>query len=638
MSSDPRVDELRQRLRALGYLDAGVDRFVLGPARATRQPLTFTLLASARVGVLAALLLGPAAAIGLGARVPGLITNTRDAIIVAGYLGIAFGIAMTFAALLMAMTVAVTVRVWPSVLPRFGTALSRTAGAVIAIAYLAYLTVWWQAVIADVRWSAPIWTLSALAIAVAISLLLGHAVSVVSSAIVIARSDGSTSAPKRSWRSAVLTGAVAFGGAALLLTWLGRSTIESSTAAALTVVPSGLRLKVIAIDGFDSRTFEELSAANMLPALTAAFSGAVVELAPDADAPPDPARVWTTIATGQPVNVHGVRGLETRRVPGVGGTMPMTESSDTWAAVRKVTDTLRFTRPAIVSGSERRTKTFWEVAAEAGLRTAVVNWWVTWPATSRDGIVVSDRATLRLEHGGDLDAEISPATLYNDLRQRWPSLKAGAAKAAADAFPERPAESVSALLVRSAELDAMQLALLDSVSTPTTDLAIVYLPGLDIVQHALLGEQATAVAASTLAARLAAVKQYYSILDRLIAGHATVDAQSDEVLVLLTQAGRIGANAGGRLVARGRRMSLLRGTTAPLTAVAPTLLYALGLPVGSDLAGRPIGDLFAPSFTSAYPIRFVQTYGEPRRRAFERSTAPLDQEMIERLRSLGYVR
>ena len=31
-----RVDELRQQLRALGYLDAGVDRFVLGPAQATR--------------------------------------------------------------------------------------------------------------------------------------------------------------------------------------------------------------------------------------------------------------------------------------------------------------------------------------------------------------------------------------------------------------------------------------------------------------------------------------------------------------------------------------------------------------------------------------------------------------------------
>ena len=49
-SDDSRVDELRQRLRSLGYLDAGVDRFVLGPARATRRPSAIALLASVRVG------------------------------------------------------------------------------------------------------------------------------------------------------------------------------------------------------------------------------------------------------------------------------------------------------------------------------------------------------------------------------------------------------------------------------------------------------------------------------------------------------------------------------------------------------------------------------------------------------------
>ncbi len=57
---DRRVDDLRQQLRELGYLDAGVDRFVLGPATAARPPLTIALLASLRVGCLAALLLGPA--------------------------------------------------------------------------------------------------------------------------------------------------------------------------------------------------------------------------------------------------------------------------------------------------------------------------------------------------------------------------------------------------------------------------------------------------------------------------------------------------------------------------------------------------------------------------------------------------
>ena len=103
--NDPRVDDLRQRLRALGYLDAGVDRFVLGSARQTRRPATLAVLASARVGALAALVLGPAAALGLSGRVPGLITGTRDAFVVALYLGGFFGVSMAAASLIVSVLV-----------------------------------------------------------------------------------------------------------------------------------------------------------------------------------------------------------------------------------------------------------------------------------------------------------------------------------------------------------------------------------------------------------------------------------------------------------------------------------------------------------------------------------------------------
>ena len=98
---DPRireVDDLRHQLRALGYLDAGVDRFVLAPAARGRRPLVIAWLASVRIGVLAALLLGPAGATGVAARVPGLITGARDGFVVAAYLGLLFGAASSAAA------------------------------------------------------------------------------------------------------------------------------------------------------------------------------------------------------------------------------------------------------------------------------------------------------------------------------------------------------------------------------------------------------------------------------------------------------------------------------------------------------------------------------------------------------------
>ena len=92
---------------------------------------------------------------------------------------------------------------------------------------------------------------------------------------------------------------------------------------------------------------------------------------------------------------------------------------------------LRLTRPSTASGAELRSKTMWEVAADAGLRAAVVNWWATWPASAAGAnppIVLSDRATLRLERGGALDGEIAPAALYERLRGEWPAIRARGAR------------------------------------------------------------------------------------------------------------------------------------------------------------------------------------------------------------------
>ena len=642
---DPRVDELRQRLRALGYLDAGVDRFVLGPARATRRPSAIALLASLRVGAIAALLLGPAAALGLSARVPGLVIGRRDAIVVAIYLGGFFGAAMTASALVASLVVSWVARQSGGRFAERGRWLSRAAGGLVALLCLVYLTLWWQTVIAGLGWSAPIWTLSALALAAAISLLLGHSVTVASSAVILAAAGDSPETDRRpgtgsaaqSWRGTIVAGVVAFGGAALLLTWSAASARDTSPVhEALTVVPPGLRLHVIAIDGFDARIFEELSTSGRLPALTATVLGTRARLEPREGDAGDPARVWTTVATGQPPDVHGVQGLETRRVAGMQGRVAIAEPSPLGRAIRGATDLVRLTRPAIASGSERRAKTFWEVAAEAGLRTSVVNWWATWPAPAGAGTILSDRATLRLERGGPLDAELAPVSLYEPLRQRWPEIKARATALAAGALDFTGDDSTRAVLRRSAELDAIQLALLSEVSTTGTDLSVVYLPGLDIAQYALLGGDQPGLAASTLAARLEAVKAYYAALDRLLAPFLTPAA--DELIFLVTEPGRVGENGAARLTARGAAVRLHDVSATAATAVAPTVLYALGVPIGRDMPSAPLLELFDPQFTARYPVRFVATYGRPSAGPASRTGQPLDQEMIDRLRSLGYVR
>jgi hypothetical protein len=122
----------------------------------------------------------------------------------------------------------------------------------------------------------------------------------------------------------------------------------------------------------------------------------------------DPARTWTTIATGEPPDVHGIHAIEGRRVAGVRG-MLTAEDSASGRALRQAMDLVRLSRTSLSSRNERNVMTFWEVAEAAGLRTKVVNWWATWPAVTLNGTVLSDRAILRLEHGGQ--------DLYPRLRQ-----------------------------------------------------------------------------------------------------------------------------------------------------------------------------------------------------------------------------
>jgi len=71
--------------------------------------------------------------------------------------------------------------------------------------------------------------------------------------------------------------------------------------------------------------------------------------------------------------------------------------------------------------------------------------------------------------------------------------------------------------------------------------------------------------------------------------------------------------------------------------VEPTIAYALGLPLSRELTGRPLNNLFGSSF-ARIPSRDVPTYGRPSPMTTRTQGKPLDQEAIDRLRSLGYVR
>jgi hypothetical protein len=636
--SDRHLDALRDELRARGYLDARVDRFVLGAAARRERPLGVAAAASLRIGLLAGVLLGPAAAIGLRSRAPGLVTNAIDAAVLSVYLGVLFWVA---AAILSALAVlagsAIARRLGSDAgAPRRYRRAATITGVLVGVACLSYLTLWWRTAAGLAGATSILSSLSAMTVAVSISLLLGHAVAVTVLACLVrlGLAPEARELPMSSIRSTIPLGLLALGGAFMLLLAAGPGTPEPAEPPQLTVVPTGLRSVVLAVDGVDPATVDRLAGAGRLPTFSTLLSQGVAATAADADR--DPARVWTTIATAQPPDRHGIRSLESREVAGLAGRLRADSSG--WALLAGATDVVRLTRPTIASGDERLIQAFWEVAARAGFRTASVHWWATWPVPANSGIVLSDRAILRLEHPGALDAEIAPPSLYERLQASWPDRRAKAIARAERLNLTGISAEPAAALRRSAELDATIAGLALEPFDGTLDLLAVYLPGLDIAQSTLAGGTGRSLTPASAAERGPALERYYEFIDGLIADVLTAMPATDRLAVLITQPGRAAAaGTQGRLALSGTGLRSTRTTGAP-TAITPTLLYALGLPVARDLASGPATDLFDPAFVTRYPIRLIDTYGSRVNGTRARSSQSLDREMIERMRSLGYVR
>ena len=72
--------------------------------------------------------------------------------------------------------------------------------------------------------------------------------------------------------------------------------------------------------------------------------------------------------------------------------------------------------------------------------------------------------------------------------------------------------------------------------------------------------------------------------------------------------------------------------------ITPTALALLGLPWGADMDGTPLVSAFTDQFKQDHPVRTIDTWDVAGKRAGQGPEAsPYDEEMMRRLRSLGYL-
>ncbi len=602
------VDDVRAELRRLGYLDSGLERFVLGGA-APAAPLRACLATAARVGLVGGLLSASAlllAAVSLDQR---LLSEPRDLLVLAVYLALLLTLLVGAVAFLGGL-----LAIWLE--RRLGRAphpgLARHVGLGVGLLAIVYVAFWWRSHAQD---AAPVAQVAALALGLFMSLALGRFASL-GAVAVLSAAGRPQDLPRAGEARRHFLPLMALAGlvvAAMVATasWLAERAPEAPDFA---VVPTGLRVRVLGVDGLEARMAARLMDEGELPRLRSLVArGARARLQPEPERVP--AIVWTTVATGRGPEAHGIQSTGARRLAGMSTPVPGAQGR-LLETLGTATDLLRLTRPAPPSAVLRGAKTFWNVASEKGLRVGVVNWWATWPADAVNGYVVSDRAPFKLEKGGPAEREVHPAEDFERLRALLPLDEADRARR----------------LDRFAASAALALR-----GTHPPDLEAVYLPGLDLATMQQL-HGAAAADLATLDARLQAVRAHYAFVDALL-GEFVDSLAPGEVLVLVGDPGRLArqapGGAEGLLVLAGEAVEARELGRVTERDLAPTLLYLVGLPRSRELGGRVLDAAVAASFRAAHPPREVATYGR-RTHAGPRESG-FDAQMLEELRSLGYI-
>jgi predicted AlkP superfamily phosphohydrolase/phosphomutase len=350
--------------------------------------------------------------------------------------------------------------------------------------------------------------------------------------------------------------------------------------------------------------------------------------------------IWTSIATGKLPGKHGITGFTTKE----GAPRP----------------------GAILTSDYRTARTLWDILGEKGWRVGVVGWLVTWPAEPVNGYLVTDRFGYGWDAGTRSSEGITyPDTLLEeigDLRVRPEDVSdADVGKFLRGGVPTggELSERVMALK-RIIATDETSLAAERylSVETPT-EFCALYLKGVDGVCHLFwtdaYPESGPRPTDREIAVFGEVIARYYQEADRVL-GEFLDAVDENTTLIVTSDHGHSGPKVRGDSYAWGIAMHDPTGFFAlygsdvaggrelsgvSVLDITPTILALCGLPVAEDMDGKVIEEAIDPGFLTEHPVTTIPTYEreapDAGRGAQEPVESPLDDEIREELRSLGYI-
>ncbi len=401
--------------------------------------------------------------------------------------------------------------------------------------------------------------------------------------------------------------------------------------------PGERKIMIIGIDGLEWDIMGPMLEAGDLPNFARVLSeGAWGEIR-SLDVLESPV-IWTSIATGKLPEKHGISGFAKQRAGA---------------------------EPVPMTSNVRRVKALWNILGERGMPVGVIGWLATWPAEEVNGYLVSSY----FNYGW------RPGATSERARYTWPEELSDDLAPLRVSEEEVDDETVARFLTGEPEdTDAVQArlrALRTAIATdetvrrvalrlheerPTT-LFAVYLRGVDGPSHQFWIDAFPASAPEADRAGSEYLDQvitrYYQYMDEVL-GELLALADDQTTVVLTSDHGHSGPKDRDGVYQWGIAMhdptgvvalwgkDIESGTqldTPSVLDITPTLLALLGLPVAEDMDGRVLTEAIDPEFFERTPVRTIASYEDEREPGAEAEPieSPVDDEVRERLRSLGYI-
>src|SRR6202521_3582279 len=397
---DAELERARLELRRLGYLDHGLERFLLQDALRPRQPLRTMTLLAVKVGLLAGGVLAAALAVALVVAKGSIAASPLDLPVLFLHLFPPVSAAAAAAFLALASAVLLVLRFYP---------VRRIEAVALATALAARL-----AGLGLALWEARE-TLAGSGAAQRLALGLGAAAAAharvrlvypVLLALSIRFTERPPAAGLLAWRWRRWVSGAVLAGVLLLAVpvVLAARGVEAPPPPLLPVAP-GERTLIVGLDGVLPEEAEYLLRHGDLPAMAelARRGGRLLRYA-RADQPP--AAFWTSVATGLAPPRHGVAALDSFRPLGV--QTPLARSGFLRVYWSRVEVPLRLADYRPVLATRRSAFTLWELSSRGGAPVLAVNWWATFPAAPLPGLVLAHDAYQLLREGA-AGAVSSPA-------------------------------------------------------------------------------------------------------------------------------------------------------------------------------------------------------------------------------------